>query len=147
MTDTTQPITQRIACKAVIVKDDKVLILREASTYTDGTNTGRWHFPGGRINPGEPFLDGLKREIAEETGLQITSAEPYYVGEWFPVIKGQQNQIVAIFFACATTAGADDVRLSEEHDAYQWVTAAEAIAIDMVPPDHDVLAQYFKKFA
>jgi 8-oxo-dGTP diphosphatase len=72
-------ITQRIACKAVIGIGDKVLVLREASTYVEGTQTGRWHCPGGRINPGEPFVDGLKREIAEETGLTITRLWPSFL--------------------------------------------------------------------
>ncbi len=84
-------ITQRIALKAVIAKDGKLLVLREASTYDEGTNTGRYHFPGGRLNPGEPFMDGLRREVTEETGLDIEIGEPLFVGEWFPVIKGIPN--------------------------------------------------------
>lgn len=36
-----EPVNQRVACKAVIAnKDDKVLLLREASTYEEGTNVG-----------------------------------------------------------------------------------------------------------
>jgi ADP-ribose pyrophosphatase YjhB (NUDIX family) len=58
-------ITQRIACKAVIGLKDKVLVLREGLTYEEGTQIERWGFPGGRINPGEPFLEGLKREVME----------------------------------------------------------------------------------
>ena len=110
-------IRQRIACKAVIRYRSKVLILREAATYQDGTNTGRYHVPGGRLEPGEAFADGLAREVREETGLSITIGKPVYVGEWRPVIHGEPNQIVAIFFAC--TARTNKVRLSEEHDAFQ----------------------------
>ncbi len=73
-------IVQRIAIKAVIVKDKKVLVLREAVTYKEGTNHGRYHFPGGRLNIGEPFLQGLKREVREETGLEITIKNPLFVG-------------------------------------------------------------------
>jgi len=142
-------VNQRVACKAVIGIDGKVLILREGSTYEEGTQVERWGFPGGRINPGEPFLDGLRREVLEETGLQIESQEPFYVGEWFPTIKGQPNHIVAIFFACTPLKGTkeNDVRLSEEHDNYRWVTAAEVVMLDIMPPDDDVLATYFKKLA
>ncbi len=89
---------QRIATKAVIVKDDKILILREAATYGDGTQRGRYHMPGGRVEIGEPFEDALRREIREETGLEVTIGLPIYVGEWHPVIKGVPNQIIAIFF-------------------------------------------------
>jgi len=142
-------VLQRIACKAVIGNGKgQVLVLREANTYAEGTNVGRWHCPGGRINPGEPFAEGLKREIMEETGLEIAGHQPFYVGEWFPVIKEQQNQIVAIFFACTLPSGVneDAVRLSEEHDSFRWVTAAEAVDLDLMPPEHDVVATYFKQF-
>lgn len=138
-------IKQRVACKAVIGKDGKVLVLREASTYEEGTNLGRWHCPGGRINPGEPFLDGLQREVREETGLEIIVQEPIYVGEWFPTIKGQKNQIVAIFFACVPASISDDVSLSEEHDAYRWITAEEAAELDLMGPEPDLITQYFSR--
>ena len=38
-----------VAQKAIIVNKNKVLIIREASTYKDGTNIGKWGVPGGRI--------------------------------------------------------------------------------------------------
>lgn len=134
-------VNQRIACKAVIAKDGTVLMLREASTYEEGTNVGRYHMPGGRINPGEPFLDGLRREIMEETGLEVEVGEPLFVGEWFPVIKGVENQIVAIFFACKPLS--DDVKLSEEHDDYQWVTLEESKKLDVMDPEDKVLEKCF----
>jgi 8-oxo-dGTP diphosphatase len=138
MTDT---VTQRIACKAVIARGGKVLLLREASTYEEGTNIGRYHMPGGRIDVGEPFLEGLQREVREETGLAITAGKPLYVGEWFPVIKGIKNQIVAIFFVCEPQDG--DVVLSEEHDDYQWVDAGAWKSLDVMAPEDTVLETYF----
>lgn len=38
---------------------------------------GYWEFPGGKVEPGESVLDALKREFAEEIGVQIISAEPW----------------------------------------------------------------------
>lgn len=143
MPDTTA-VTQRIAMKGVIVNDDgKVLILREAKTYDEGTNTGRYHFPGGRLNAGEPYLEGLNREIQEETGLTVQAGRPVFVGEWFPVIREVPNQIVAVFLACKTNA--TDVRLSEEHDAYEWVSAIDLGRYDLMPPDDEVLETFFSK--
>src|SRR5689334_4154851 len=107
-------IRQRIACKAVIAYRSRVLIIREAATYADGTNIGKYHLPGGRIEPGEPFLSGLEREVFEETGLRVVVGQPFFVGEWFPIIRGEQNQIVAIFFTCRAVS--DKITLSEEHD-------------------------------
>ncbi|MBU6290459.1 MAG: NUDIX domain-containing protein [Burkholderiales bacterium] len=38
---------------------------------------GYWEFPGGKVEAGEAVLDALKREFAEEVGVQLLSAEPW----------------------------------------------------------------------
>ena len=134
-------IIQRVATKALIVNDGQVLILREANTYEEGTNIGRYGLPGGRVKPGEAWEDALKREVREETGLDIEIGQPLYVGEWRPIIEGVPHQIVAIFFRCKALG--TDVRLSDEHDDYQWAdptTAAEQY--DFMPPDDLVITAH-----
>ena len=108
------------AMKAIVEFDDKILLLREADTYEEGTNTGKYHLPGGRVNPGEHFLDGLKREVKEETGLDVEVVRPVHVDEWRPVIKGTPHQIVCTFFHVRATY--NEVTLSEEHDKAVWVS-------------------------
>jgi 8-oxo-dGTP diphosphatase len=38
---------------------------------------GYWEFPGGKVEAGEAVLDALKREFAEEIGVQLLSAEAW----------------------------------------------------------------------
>src|SRR3990167_3831731 len=110
----------RVAAKGVIINDEgKLLLLREANAYKDGTGTSRYHMPGGRLDPGEYFEHGLHREIKEETGLEVESLFPIYVGEWRPVIQGVPNQIIAIFTVCQ--AKTTKLKLSDEHDDYVWI--------------------------
>lgn len=137
-------ITLRVAAKAVITNDKgEVLLLREAKTYQEGTNTGKYQIPGGRLNIGESYGEGLRREVKEETGLEISPHYPIYVGEWHPLIKGEQYQIIAIFTVCEVMGG--DVSLSEEHDDYKWVDpSAPSKDIVLIDPDPEVLARFAK---
>jgi ADP-ribose pyrophosphatase YjhB (NUDIX family) len=137
-------IKQRIAFKAVITDDTgRALILREASTYDEGTQKGRYTLTGGRLEPGESWQDGLRREIHEETGLEVEIGKPLYVGEWRPVIKGVHTQIIAVFMLCSATGGV--LQLSTEHDLYEWVSADTWRTFDVVNPDDKVLDVLFNK--
>lgn len=136
-------IVQRIAMKALIVRDDKVLIIREAATYGDGTQRGRYHLPGGRVETGENFEAALKREVKEETGLDIKIERPLYVGEWRPVIKGVAHQIIGVFFVCA--AKSDKITLSTEHDDYQWIDPKHQRGFDIMDPEDKVIDQYISQ--
>ena len=135
-------IVQRVAMKAVIVRDGKVLIVREAMTDPESSQHGRYGLPGGKLEPGEVWRDGLRREVREETGLtDIEIRHPIFVGEWTPTIRGVPTQIVAMFHVC--DAGMGDVVLSEEHDAYEWVDAESWKSLPMMSPDDEVLTTYF----
>lgn len=107
------------ATKAFIVYNGKVLLLKESTKYTDGSNPGKFDVVGGRIKPGERFDESLIREILEETGLRVKIKNPFFVNEWRPVVKSEKWQIIGIFFLCI--AESDEVILSEDHDEYIWI--------------------------
>ena len=136
---------QRIAAKAFIVKKGKVLILRESTKYSEGTNAGRWDFPGGRLKPGENFIEALRRETKEECGLEVEVGKPIYVGEWRPTIKGAPTQIIGIFFLCAPET--KEIKLSEDHSEFKWVPLDEYKSYDQVAPNDEVFEVYTKNYA
>lgn len=107
-----------IGAKALAVREGKVLILREAE-YDEGINKGKWDVPGGRIQPEEKLLDGLKREVKEESGLEVAPGPVLGVFETFPTIKGEPCHIVRIYFRCEAKSG--EVSLSGDHDMYEWI--------------------------
>lgn len=140
-----EAIKQRVALKAVIVNDEgKMLVVREANTYTEGTNLGKYDVPGGRLEPGEAWQDGLTREVREETGLMVELVRPLIVGEWRPVINGVTNQIIGIFMLCQL-AGSDTIALDHEHDAYLWISAADVDKYNLLPATRDAANAYFAK--
>jgi len=111
------------AVKAFIEHEGKVLILRESAAYKDGSNAGLFDVVGGRVKPGQRFDESLLREIQEETGLDVEIGKPFHVGEWRPVVRGEQWQIVGVFFVCKAKSG--EVVLSEDHGEYQWIDSKE----------------------
>lgn len=133
----------KVAAKAIVVnKNGEVLILREASTYKDGTNVGHYNCPGGRLNTGESYDEALNREVKEETGLSIEPLYPIYVGEWHPIINGVHHQIIAIFTVCRTKDG--EVKLSKEHDDFKWIKPKDRHKYDIMQPMDMALGCYAK---
>lgn len=62
--------------QAVLVRDGRVLLGRRR--FDPGA--GRWDLPGGFLHEGEDALDGLRREVREETALEL---EPLaFLGTW-----------------------------------------------------------------
>ena len=96
--------------KAVLINDeDKILILR--SSDKNEKHAGEWDLPGGHIHEGEPDIDGLKREVKEETALDITSPEMI-------LHDGRKK-----FYKTRSYSGT--IELSDEHTEYEWVTIEE----------------------
>src|SRR5690242_1955170 len=96
----------RIAVKAFIIKDDKLLLLKRRSN--DVHKPGDWDIPGGRLELGEdPFL-GLKRETKEETGLDITIQRPLDIHHF---TRDDGQIITMLIFLCEPGAG--EITLSE----------------------------------
>lgn len=137
-----QPIL-RVAAKALIVHAGKILIVREATTYGDGTQIGRYGLPGGRLEVGESFMDGLARECREEVGLEVEPLYPLFVGEWRPVIKEEPHQIIAVFMACR--AKTEAVTLSDEHDLACWIDPQDRASYDIMDPDWEVIDAYIAR--
>lgn len=133
-------IVLKVAAKALIINDEgKVLLVREAC-YSEGTNTGRYQCPGGRLNAGEAYKDGLLREVKEETGLDVEMLNAIHVDEWRPVIKTIPHQIIGVFTTCKALT--TTIQLSNEHDSYIWVDPLNIPALNILGADKNALESY-----
>ncbi len=61
----------------------KALIINAGIIYI-GNENGVWQFPGGHLEEGESFLECLKREVLEETGIELEDKE---IGDSFMKVK------------------------------------------------------------
>lgn len=138
MTD--RPVRFFTAVKALIRHDGRILLLREAQSYADGTHQHFYDVPGGRINPGETWDAALRREIREECGMDVTIGRPFHVSE-IRMARGIEDwQILRIFFDCTATTG--HVTLGSDHDDYVWVKPADLANQAIIPSLAGVIADY-----
>jgi len=102
-----------LSVKGVLVHAGRVLLLLN--------ERGEWDLPGGRPDPGEDDRAALKREMREETGLEVDVGAALDV-QLFEVLPGRFVRILP--FACRLVGGGDVV-LSQEHHATLWLPLAE----------------------
>lgn len=98
-----------VSVAAAIVKGNRVLAIRRR-------DNGKWEPPGGTLEPNEEVLEGLRREVLEETGLTIK--DPQLTG----VYKNMTRSIVALVFRCKYEGVP---RVTAEVDDLRWMTPDE----------------------
>src|SRR5256885_16834937 len=82
-----------VSVAGVVVRDDgRVLVIQRR-------DNGHWEPPGGVLELAETFDEGLCREVAEETGVQVE------IGQLTGVYKNIKRGIVALVFRCRPVAG------------------------------------------
>ena len=71
------------------------------------------------IRLSDAVLQGVVREVREETGLEIEVGEPF--NAW--TMRAPGRRILGVDFVCRWRSG--DVRLSHEHESFAWLTLEE----------------------
>jgi len=102
-----------VSVKGVVIHGGRVLLLLN--------ERGEWDLPGGRPDPGEDHRAALRREVREETGLEVEVGAAID-GHLFEVLPGRFVRILP--FACQPVANTD-VALSHEHLEGRWQPLAQ----------------------
>jgi ADP-ribose pyrophosphatase YjhB (NUDIX family) len=122
--DHSRPARPVLAVAAVVVDDTgRVVLIRRGKA----PDLGEWSIPGGAVELGESLADALRREIREETGLDVV------VGELLEIYERVERDadgairfhFVVIDYRCTVTGG--ELRAGDD--------AVEAVFVD--PADLD----------
>jgi 8-oxo-dGTP diphosphatase len=85
--DRQYPRLPQVAVGAIVIKDNRVLLVKRAKAPSDG----QWAIPGGRVELGETLQAAAERELMEETGVKVAAGEPAYC---FDAIVYDENRRV-----------------------------------------------------
>jgi 8-oxo-dGTP diphosphatase len=108
-----QPV---VGVGAVIVDDGKALIVKRAHA----PRQGEWSLPGGRVELGESLVDATRREMREETGLDVAVGEMLEVFDRIHWRDGRvEYHFVIVDFLCAVVGGT--LRAGDDAEAVAWV--------------------------
>ena len=85
----------RVKARAVILIDDRLIVAKQR-------RRGRTELslPGGRVNRNESVLDAVKREVEEETGLDVTPGRLLYVSE---IVQSVRTHDLELIFLAETS--------------------------------------------
>lgn len=93
--------TIRIGVGAVVFRGDEVLLIRRGKPPFKG----QWSIPGGGLEHGERLEDAVRREVREETTLEIELTGLIGVFEAMPEDTGQLGHTVMIDYAAEWISG------------------------------------------
>lgn len=129
---TAATVLPRLGSAAIVVDEhNRVLLGRRKKE----PNFGRWVLPGGKIEPFETIEEALRREVAEETGLQVTVTGQ--VGT-FQIIDPDKNEHRVIVYSWAEPASGN-VSPASDLSELAWVTADQARRLDLTEIVRQVL--------
>ena len=100
----------------------------------DGPFNGLWEFPGGKIINEESSGEALRRELAEELGIEVTASQPYLnLHHEYP------DRTVDLEFFLVTEWNGEPKGL--ESQGLRWVLPSEIDPAELLPADAPVLGK------
>lgn len=106
----------------VIERAGKYLLIQEAKAQC----RGKWNFPAGHLDPGETLVEGMKREVAEESGMIVEPKAICQIGN-----RVMDNDIfVSVIFTTNILSG--EPKFDQEKDEIldvKWFSYDEIVAM------------------
>jgi len=133
---------RHVAVDALVInkQGDKLLLEKRAKHLL--LHSGKWCLPGGFLNRNETLAEGIRREIREETGYEVSSLELFRINDKPNRLGEDRQNATFVFLARAskkTRAGDDEVQEAK------WFKLDEMPSKDDFAFDHHENIEFFIK--
>lgn len=108
----------------ILNKEKKFLVIKRK----DGIHGGKWAFPGGIVEKNETNEQALKREVKEETGLEITKIIKKIAIYHYPRENKSDTQGTSYLVSVKSTR----VNINDEVEEFRWVSIEELEELDHI---------------
>jgi 8-oxo-dGTP diphosphatase len=125
----------------VVIRGQEVLLIRRGTAPLKG----RWTIPGGMLELGERMAEGVRREVKEETGLEIEPLEVIGVLDRIERIGRRiRFHYVIVDYACRVRRGT--LQPSSDVLGARWVKRSDLARFHLTPTAKEVIHQAFDFF-
>lgn len=127
----------------VVISKGRALLVRRGSAPLEG----QWSIPGGMLEVGETILEGVRRELAEETRLEVRVGDLIEVFERItPDRHGKtQYHFVVLDYLCEVLSG--EARAGSDVVDVAWATPAELASYSISETATRVILKAFEMAA
>ena len=135
MKDPKSLLAPKVAVGAVVMKDNKVLLVKR----NKAPQKGLWAIPGGSVELGETLQAAAEREIREETGLTITAGQPINT---FDLIERDARGKIAFHYVIVDLQAdyADgDISPADDVSDAGWFGPEDVKNLDLTPATDSLL--------
>lgn len=136
MEDEHQHYEGKIVQKVLIEMDGKILVCQ-------GLGDDIWGFPGGRLHVDEEPIDGLKRELVEDLGVDVTITGPFFVGR--SLSKRDNTWRILIGWHGTLVSGTEIKVDNTEVQKYQWLTKDELKTVTLYDGGRQMANLFLRK--
>lgn len=128
-----------IASAVIKNRKNEILLLKREETKTF---QGHFQLPEGKLEENETPFNALRREIKEELGISIKSADLKSVSETALHAKGIKYLAFRLIYQVKIPA-ATKIKLSPEHSLYSWVKKDEIENFNLLPGTKEAIKKVF----